>query len=194
MYKRNKVNLSVMHFTFIFLVASPFGWNHKGHFTNQNAKCSMQVWINQSIDRVSGRPWPRYDDGRPLGMTTTDGPCETTLHLPDGRTLNLHSKSTTLEQDRGIVTAVITLPLFTLVDFKTAVAKAQALSHRIGVNDPKFYETILAWGSKAPTTDSLGFPTKYMVRAILESSVDFYVELKQDWKQEGWFISLDFET
>lgn len=103
------------------------------------------------------------------------------------------SKSTILEQDQGIVTAGITLPLFTLVDFKVliAVAKAQEISRNIGIKDPKFYETISTWGNQAPNSDA--FAPKYMMRTNLEPSVNLYLELKHQSTEEGWFVSLDFE-
>lgn len=188
----HKIDFRFLASMITFLLVLTSSCNQKGRtIMSQTTKCSMQVWINQSVEKVSGRPWPRYDDGKPLEMTTTSEPCETTLHLPDGRALDLQSKSTTLEQDQGIVTAVITLPLFSLVDFKTAIAKAHEVSQDIGVRDPKFYETIAAWGARAPTTDA--FAPKYMVRTNLEPSVNLYLELKHHPTQEGWFVSLDFE-
>jgi hypothetical protein len=147
----------------------------------------IQVWMNQSIDKVSGRPWPRYDDGRPLGMTMTDEPWETVLHLPSGRTLRLQSKSTTLDQETGVVTSVITLPLFNLVDFKTAVTKAEEISRELNIQDPKVHQTMAEWLEKP----SQG--VKYSVRTNLESSVNLYIEVKQHPRENGWLIALDFE-
>jgi len=120
-------------------------------------------------------------------MTMTDEPWETVLHLPSGRTLTLQSKSTTLDQESGIVTSVITLPLFSLVDFKTAATRAQEISRDLGVQDPKLYQAMRAWLEKPPRHE------KYSVRTKLEPSVNLYVEVKPHPRENGWFIALDFE-
>lgn len=179
-----------------FTAAVTLGCSQKGHtFMSQSIKCSMQVWINQSVDKVSGRPWPRYDDGKPLEMTMTDDPCETILHLPSGKTLDLQSKSTTLNQDHGIVTLVSVLPLPSLVDFRTAVAKLEQMAHAIGIQDAHFYETIHVWLQKPPSRNPFG--PKYRTGASLEEGVDVFVKVEphqpEDEPDDGWFVAVDFE-
>src|SRR5215471_17589417 len=81
----------------------------------------MEVWLNGPVEKVTGRPWPRGQDGQPLGMTTAEEPWEIVVNLPSGRTYRLRSIHTTLQQERGIVTVVSMLPLTDPVDFKTAI-------------------------------------------------------------------------
>jgi hypothetical protein len=163
-------------------------------FMNDSLKCHMQVWFNQSIEKVSGRPWPRYADGRPLEMTMTDDPCETILHLPSGRTLDLRSKSTAMNQDGNIVTLVSILPLPSLVDFKTAVKKLEEISREIGVRDAAYYETIHAWLLKPAVRKPFG--PKYRTGANIERGVDIFVKLEPNRPEgepdDGWFFAIDF--
>jgi hypothetical protein len=151
----------------------------------------MDVWINQSVEKVAGRPWPHAKDGEPLGMTAVEQPCEVVLHLPSANTLRLKSKQTVLQQERGIVTSVSVLPLDELVDFGTAIVKAEEIARQHGIQERKFYEVISHWRDAPPNRDP--FAPKYMARTAVEPGINLYVNLKPSSGEAGWFIALDFQ-
>jgi hypothetical protein len=152
----------------------------------------IDVWMNQSLENVTGKPWPRAKaGGAPLGMTAVEQPCEVALHLPSTRTLNLRSRQTTLQQERGIVTLVSVLPLDELVEFETAIAKAEEIARQQNIQDRKFQETLSHWRDAPPNRDPFG--PKYMARVAIEPGVNMYVFIKPSAVANGWFIALEFQ-
>jgi hypothetical protein len=124
-------------------------------------------------------------------MTTIEQPCDTFLHLPSGRVVRLHSKTTTLQQERGIVTLVSVLPLSTLVPFEVAIAKVEEIAREQGVQDRRFYDTVAEWRSDSGLRNSS--TSKYEARAILEPQVNLYAKVRPHPTETGWFIAIDLQ-
>jgi hypothetical protein len=149
----------------------------------------VDLWMNQAVEKMTRRPWPRSDDGQPLGMTAIQQPCELTLHLPSTKTLRLTSKQTILQQEGGIVTLVSVLPLEAPLDFGSALAKAQETARKLEISDRKLLERLSHWSN--PSDGNKSDP-KYMARARVEPGVNLYVKMLPTNDDTGWFIALEF--
>ena len=150
----------------------------------------LDVWMNQSLQRIIGRSWPLTKTGVPAGMTTVPQPCTVRLHLPSARTLQLEATQLILQQEEGIVTLVSVLPLHEAVDFGTAIGRAEEITRGLGLQDRKFFETMEHWRDAPPSAEL--FDPKYMVRVAVESGVNLYVRIKPTSDQSRWFIALEF--
>lgn len=167
----------------------PFGKSSKILDTN-TSDLVVDVWMNEQVEKVTGRAWPRAKDGEPLGMTTIQEPCEVALHLPSAKVLRLESKQTTLQQERGVVTLVSVLPLNKAVEFDMAVTKAEEIARAQGIKEQKFFDTLSSWRKSFSSKDTPG--SKYMTRALVESGINLYVSIKPSGNATGFFITLEF--
>ena len=152
----------------------------------------IEVWLMDSTDRVKGRPWPTYDDGRPLEITAVEEPFELVLHLPSGREIRMRAKAATFEQDNGVVSQVSPLPLMGLVEFRDAVAEAKRIAADLRVDtDPQLRARLMEWQGQNPEADMFSNPV-YMARAQLETGVLLYIEIKPHPNGDGWYVIVDF--
>jgi len=150
----------------------------------------IEVWLLEPIDRVKGRTWPRYSDGRPLEMTAQEDPCEVIVHLPSGRVISLTAKAAKLDQDKGVVIRVSLLPLMELVPFRTAAAavKRIAADLRINPGDP-LWQTLEEWQKQNPDPDVYSSRV-YMAKTKLEKGVLLYLAIKVH-SERGWYVVVD---
>jgi hypothetical protein len=150
----------------------------------------IDVWMNESVEKMTGKRWPRARDGDPLGMTAVEQPAEIVVHLPGTTALRFRSKHTVLQQERGMVTLVSVLPLDKAVDFQTAITKAEEISRGHGVTDKRFHETILHWRDAPPERGP--FAPKYTARTAMGSRVNLYVDIRPA-DDDGWLIALELQ-
>jgi hypothetical protein len=161
----------------------------KGRTTVDNV---MEVWLNSSVQKVTGRPWPLGQGGQPLGMTAAEEPWEVVVHLPSGRTFRLRSIHTTLQQERGIVNVISMLPLAQPVDFKSAIDRLEEIARGQKIEERKFYEIVSSWREAPPVQGA--FAPKYMARTQIEAGVNLYASIKPaGTSADSWFVVLEFQ-
>lgn len=171
------------------------GWSGCNKMQETNSVPTVEVWLLESVERMQGHSWTRYDDGRPLETIAIEKPCNLIIHLPNGKQLQMWSKATTFSQEQGIIKSIAPLPLNELVEYQQAIDEAKSIIQKINPSEEEklqFVEKMSKWEAKNPS------PSGFMNFADLikiEEKSSVFIEIKADSGGSGkWFVALDFTT
>lgn len=153
--------------------------------------CKTEVWINESIERVSGKRWPRASDGTPLSMRAIEEVCEIVLHLPTKGSWAIASKQTIMQQQRNFVTVVAVLPFAGTLNFASALAAADNFVAAHQIRDIRFLERLANWRTAPPNKSPFG--SGYRAITQIDKGVDLVLELKYQASRDAWFLSIELD-
>ena len=149
---------------------------------------SLQVGLDDPIDRVVGHSWP-VSDGNPLEFTAAD---DRTLvvRLPSDRTWTTKSKITFFSQKDGHVASVVASPLNEADDFSNVLGQLRKTTEELEIgHDALVVQRLGEWLTKPPSWSPFGTKS---VGCQLEPGITFFAEIKPANADNKWYLSYHF--
>ncbi|MFN4261943.1 MAG: hypothetical protein ACK4RK_21900 [Gemmataceae bacterium] len=150
---------------------------------------TIEVWINDSINKLKGMQWKREPDGQPFRIAARDRSCNVVVHFPSGQSYKIWTNTLFLGRKDETVSLIQIVPLKRRVTFIESVHTMQQIMTDLQVREnPKIPVPVNELAKIKPRED---IPALYATGGRIEKSIGARVVTNYDQTLKGWYVVLD---
>jgi hypothetical protein len=160
-------------------------WEKRADVSESN----IELWFADSVDRVRGHVWPRYN-GVPSEVTSVESLSRVTIHFANGYDLTSRAKLLVMTQAAGNVRHVAINVSMETRPPQDAFADAIAFMSRVGLTlEPNSRTNLERWRHEVPSSADRG-PFVLRCKPIANIAVPEVIVRFHD-ESRRWFVVLE---